>query len=314
MADTAAQQLKRVLAIIPKFADDEEHPLVEIAALLDTTVAQLVKDIASVAERFDVAGFVESVRIHISADTASMTASEFHRPMRLTMPELCALELGLAMLRLERTPTEQQAIDKAIERLREAITRLPANEAHEGLRDANLLGAANLEHLALLRAAARNNRKVRISYRAGGATESTTREFNPYAVVYAEQMWYAVTVGSDDALRHYRLDRIEEAEMLDDTFEPDESVSERLSLAGRAFASSTDRRMTVRYSPRIARWVAERAGASLADDGSLTLEHPVADDAWAVRHVLQYGPEAEVLGPPEMREIVANRLRAMAER
>ena len=69
--------------------------------------------------------------------------------------------------------------------------------------------------------------------------------------------------------------------------------------------------MTVRYSPRIARWVAEREGAKLAADGSVTLEHVVADDAWAVRHVLQYGPEAEILAPEELREKLVGELKGL---
>jgi predicted DNA-binding transcriptional regulator YafY len=69
--------------------------------------------------------------------------------------------------------------------------------------------------------------------------------------------------------------------------------------------------MTVRYSPRIARWVAERAAAPLEEDGSLVLEHPVADESWAVRHVLQYGPDAEVVAPAELRAVIAERMRAM---
>jgi predicted DNA-binding transcriptional regulator YafY len=77
---------------------------------------------------------------------------------------------------------------------------------------------------------------------------------------------------------------------------------------GRAFASDTTQRMTVRYSPRIARWVAEREGATLAEDGSLTLEHPVADESWAIRHVLQYGPDAELVGPRGLRESLAAKL------
>jgi predicted DNA-binding transcriptional regulator YafY len=36
----------------------------------------------------------------------------------------------------------------------------------------------------------------------------------------------------------------------------------------------------------------------------------VADDSWAVRHVLQYGPDAEILAPPELREVVRERLSA----
>lgn len=36
---------------------------------------------------------------------------------------------------------------------------------------------------------------------------------------------------------------------------------------------------------------------SLDVDGSLTMEHPPGDAEWAIRHVLQYGPEAEALDP-----------------
>lgn len=35
-------------------------------------------------------------------------------------------------------------------------------------------------------------------------------------------------------------------------------------------------------------------------------------EAWGVRHVLQYGPEAEVLEPAWMRELVVERLQQMA--
>jgi predicted DNA-binding transcriptional regulator YafY len=70
--------------------------------------------------------------------------------------------------------------------------------------------------------------------------------------------------------------------------------------------------MTVRYSARIARWIGEREGrAADGADGSITVEHPIADPDWAVRHVLQYGPDAEVLAPAAMRARVAARLRGI---
>ena len=72
--------------------------------------------------------------------------------------------------------------------------------------------------------------------------------------------------------------------------------------------------MTVRYSAGIARWVAEREGRVVDVDGSLTLRLPVADNAWAVRHVLQYGSEAEILEPVELRRMLIERLQSMAQR
>jgi predicted DNA-binding transcriptional regulator YafY len=127
--------------------------------------------------------------------------------------------------------------------------------------------------------------------------------------VFAEQAWYVVASGEDDTMRFFRLDRVEDVTLLDETFERDESITSRVEESGRAFASETTERMTVRYSPRIARWVSEREGESLDEDGSLTLEHPVADESWAVRHVLQYGPDAELLEPATLREKVRDALR-----
>jgi predicted DNA-binding transcriptional regulator YafY len=228
--------------------------------------------------------------------------------MRLTMPELCALELGLTMLRRERTPAEQAPIERALERLRRTISRVPTDDRYEGMRYADLSVAGAAEHLSALRSAVEANRRVALRYRAGGATESATRTIDPHSLVFAEQMWYVVASTTDTSLRIFRLDRVEGVEVLDETFERDPSAGLRVQEAGRAFVSGTSRRMTVRYSPRVARWVAEREQVPLAADGSLTMEHPVADDSWAVRHVLQYGPDAEVLEPGSIRELVVAHL------
>ena len=309
MTDTASGQLKRVLHLIPRLADGEEHALAEVAAAAETSPAELLRDLESISERFDApGGFVEGVSILIEENTVCVTANQFHRPMRLTMPELCALELGLSMLRRERTPAEQAPIDRALVRLRDTITRVPTNDRHEGTRYADLGVSGSTEHLGMLRSALSSDRKVELRYRAGGATESSTRTICPHSLAHAEQMWYLVATGDDGALRFFRLDRVEAIRVLDETFEREGAASVRVQETGRAFVSDTTRRMTVRYSPRIARWVAEREGQPLAADGSLTMEHPVADESWAIRHVLQYGPDAELVAPPELRAMMSETL------
>jgi predicted DNA-binding transcriptional regulator YafY len=312
MSDTAAAQLKRVLDLIPRLADGEEHPIGDVAAAAGLTEEQVLRDLASISERFDTpGGFVEGVSILVEEDTVCVNAREFHRPMRLTMPELCALELGLVMLRRERTPAEHASIDGALARLRQAISEVPSNDRHEGTRWADLAGAGSAEHLSAIRAAIGRRRRIALGYRSGAATESTVRDLSPHALVYAEHTWYLVASAEDGTMRFFRLDRVESVRVLEETCERDEGAAVRVQEAGRAFRSDTARRMTVRYSPRIARWVAEREGLALADDGTLTMEHPVADDSWAVRHVLQYGPDAEVLAPAELRALLARRLASL---
>jgi predicted DNA-binding transcriptional regulator YafY len=62
----------------------------------------------------------------------------------------------------------------------------------------------------------------------------------------------------------------------------------------------------VRYSPQVARWLAERfPGARRLEDGAVEVTHRVVEPSWLVRMVLQYGAEAEVVGPASYREYVS---------
>src|SRR5262245_52537898 len=117
MTTTAADQLRRILQVIPRVADGDDHPIDELARIAGVDLDTLLADLNSLAQRFDVpGGFVEGVQVFVETETVSVNASHFLRPMRLTMPELCALELGLSMLRAERSPEDQAIIDRALDR------------------------------------------------------------------------------------------------------------------------------------------------------------------------------------------------------
>lgn len=309
-ATTAAAQLRRLLQLIPHLADGETHSIAEVAQLADADARTIIRDIESIALRYDdPGGFVEGVQIFLEPDRLSLRTDHFRRPMRLTATELCALELGLAMLRLERPASEHPAIDRARTRLRDTLVKLAADRDLPDWRHAELTGSGS-EHLAVLRDAWRSGRKVRIHYRKGGDTESSERVACPFAIVAASGAWYLIAhCELSEAMRIFRLDRIEGAEPTEETFRIPEGFSvEEVVASGRAFMGPAPERLRVRYSPRIARWIAEREGVALDADGSLTIEHPMGDTEWAIRHVLQYGPEAEVLAPLRVRKEIAARL------
>lgn len=311
---TAADQLRRILLLIPRLADGEPHSLEQVARLAGVDRATVLRDIESISERFEVpGGFVEGLQIFIEADDVSVVPNHFLRPMRLTRSELLALELGLSMLKGERPVEEHHAIDGAITRLRQAMAKLPGEEIADDFRVASVSTSADLHHLRRLREAFRGRRKVRLTYRKASEEKSSTRVICPYGIVFAGGMWYAVAHCEGSAgMRIFRLDRVEEVEPLDARFQSPRGFSLDSVLQGdRALHAPGAGTLRVRYSPRIARWIAEREGKALDDDGSLVLEHPLADPDWAVRHVLQYGPEATVLDPPEVREAVRRRLETM---
>jgi proteasome accessory factor B len=70
------------------------------------------------------------------------------------------------------------------------------------------------------------------------------------------------------------------------------------------FQAGEEVEAVVRYSRSIARWISEREEVEENPDGSVVVRHRVADPRWIVRHVLSYGPEAEIVEPAEMRDLV----------
>jgi proteasome accessory factor C len=316
--DTAAAQLRRILDVIPRIADGEPHRLDDIERREGIDPSQLVSDLRSLAGRDDEpAGFVEGVQIYLESDRVQLVTSHFRRPMRITRGELAALQLGLAMIRCERVAADRPAIDRARDRLRDAMAKLPTDPPADGgaHRHADVAAAGDLAILATLRDALRARRATRIRYRrsVSSATSPEPRDVRPYALAAARGAWYLVAhCERNDEVRLFRLDRMESAEPLDARYEIPESFAlEQWVHDGAAFRAAHAAgvaTLRIRYGSRVARWIAEREGKPLDEDGSLTMEHPLADESWAVRHALQYGPDAEVLAPESVRAEIVRRL------
>ena len=316
---SASEQLRRILHLIPALADGEPHRIQDLIWDVGIDRSLLLHDLESITERFEVpGGFVEGLQIFVDSHTISVVPNHFLRPMRLTKGELCALELGPAMLRAERPYEEHLAIDMARYRLESVIAKLPDEKIAGDLRYATLSAAGDLEHLRRLREAFRQRRRVRLRYRKAAEERASVRVICPYGIVFASGMWYAVAHSDGaDEVRIYRLDRIEAVEQLETKFtvprdgSPLGGLVDSIVREGKAFPGAAPGTLRVRYSPKVARWIAEREGKPLDEDGSLTMEHPLADIEWAVRHLLQYGPEVEVIEPEQVRIDLQKRLEAM---
>jgi proteasome accessory factor C len=314
MSVDAGVRLERVLRAIAIIAGSEEVAVEDMPAVAGVDALTLLDDLRALTEREDEpGGFVEAVSILFDGDSISVTTPHFRRPMRITLPELCALELGLAILGGSSTQAERAVVDRARARVREAIVALPESAARDDLWYSSGPSVPDEEILTSLRRCVAEKTKAEIVYQRGDSAESTTRVVHPYDVVPVRGKWFVIAhCERVNGIRFFRVDRIRSASCLAETFELPAGV-ENLLVSGdsRAFGSSPSERLVVRYSPSISRWIAEREEGEKGADGSFTVSHPLADDAWAVRHVLQYGPEAEVLEPARIRERVASTLRSM---
>jgi proteasome accessory factor C len=245
--------------------------------------------------------------------------------MRLTRAELAALDLGLGLLALERPMEEQGTIAAARERVR-GVAVAPPRVVRQGtvaapLEEPELPVAVEpapddqLEVFGRLCQARDERRAVRLTYARAEDTSHEQRVVHPWAIVRAHQHLYIVAwCTTVTAVRVFRLDRVREVVLDGASFDiPDGFDVAELQHDGRLFAGQLpDDVLVVRYAPRIARWIAEREGVALDDDGSVTVSWPLADEGWAVRHVLQYGVDAEVRSPAHIRQALVARLEAMA--
>ncbi len=317
MSDRATVQLRRILLALPHLADGEEHELEVLAARVGCDQATLLRDLTTLLARdFEPPAFVEGVQLFIDGTRVSMVTSTFRRPMRLSATEMAAIDLGLAMLGAERAPDERPAIARTREQLRMLRVALPGDVVEADIRSAALASYETLPLLPYLRDAANRQQPVRIDYQRADGSPPTERVVHPYALLNAEGLWYlAGHCESSTDVRIFRVDRIQSADLLDGQFErPATWRVDEVVTGRRVLRTDAPRQLRVRYGPRVARWIIEREGATPAADGSVEVTYPLADVMWAVRHVLQYGPDAEVLEPDDVRAAVRERLQRMAAR
>ncbi|HKJ03492.1 MAG TPA: WYL domain-containing protein [Longimicrobiales bacterium] len=324
---SATERLERILRLLPAAVKASEEgdglDLAEAAGIAGVPADQVLEDLREVSGRngYQPAGEADRIQIDVRGDRIRVwTAGQFRRPVRLTPGEALALSLGLRRLLACGSPGEREARLALARRLERELTAVPAEELEE------VTGRIALEapegedeaHLARLDRAARERRRCRLSYLKPAASEAEERTLCPYLLASAEGRWYAVGRSEPPGeVRVFRLDRILEVSLLEDTFEvpPDFEPSDYIS-GGRVYRGGEEIEALVRYSPEIARWVRERWDGERAEtwpDGSLLVRHRVADEGWLVRHVLQYGPEAEVLAPEELRAAVREAARRVEE-
>lgn len=185
----AAGRFKRLLGLLPRFAERERWSLTELADAFGVSAAEIAEDLDALAARYDdPAGFMPSVAVYLDGDAVVVRTNHFRRPMRVTVRELCALELGLALM------SHQEGAGSGIPSLREqlaaAIARLPRDAAYDGLQQGALTGDDGGKWLPLLRRAVRGGRVVHLRYQGAHHGEGTLRAVRPYALVYGRGKWY----------------------------------------------------------------------------------------------------------------------------
>jgi proteasome accessory factor BC len=231
----------------------------------------------------------------------------FARPARLLPLEAKALVAAIDLIG-EHLP--EGSLASARQKIVDALGQDPADE---GLQITTAKGDDS-EIARVVSRAISALRLLRIDYYKENEDEFTERTIEPYKLANGQEGWYVHSYDLEkDAPRSYRLDRIREATVLDERFEPRPGVEPDVHgwLATGEVPSSRIARIWV--SPERARWAREdrRVVEELAD-GAVVVERTYASHDWLAREVLKEGGDAVVLEPEEARQAVLEAAEALA--
>lgn len=301
MSDAAAQ-LNRIVQLIADLSrcEREGRELVrmsEVALRFGVSAAQIQQDIRTltIAKDDPEHDWLRSLLVLQEGDAIALwSRGHFLRPVRLTPDEAAAIQIGLAMDGGARALSEQLA--GLLEAGAGAAETWRASERVDS-------GAASVADVAAH--AARERRCLELEY-AGSDGAVTRRVVEVRRVVEFEGRSYLIAwCRLSSGRRHFRADRVLSARVMEEPFR-DRHEMNTVEPDGvfRVPAEAPDS-VRVRFSSRVARWLLERyPDAERREDGSVVVTYEVSDLNWLVRTVLQYGAEAEVLGPEAYREAV----------
>jgi predicted DNA-binding transcriptional regulator YafY len=233
----------------------------------------------------------------------------FARPARLLPLEAKAL---VAAIDLFGDHLPQSGLASAREKIVEALGHDPSEE---GLEIATS-GGDDSDSARIVNEAIAARRVLAIHYYKENEDEFTKREIEPYRLANGAEGWYVAAFDRRrDDIRHFRLDRIKEAEVTDEEYEPRPEMEELAAIEGWLASGEVPTADVARVwvSPERARWAREehKVVEELAD-GAVVISVPYGSTDWLLREILKGAGELVVLEPAEAREAIHRELAADA--
>jgi predicted DNA-binding transcriptional regulator YafY len=171
------------------------------------------------------------------------------------------------------------------------------------------------ERFGTVASAVLEGHQLAIQYHGRERDRLSDRTVHPQRLLRYRDNWYlAAHCDQAAALRIFSLDRIRRAKRLTDparSIDPKE-LDRFLGASFGIFSGSASAWAVLRFAPDASRWVADEAwhpdqiGQWVKDRYELQI--PYSDPRELLMDILKYGPEVEVIAPPELRAMVAERL------
>ncbi|MFT4395604.1 helix-turn-helix transcriptional regulator [Gordonia lacunae] len=321
MAAAAPSRLNRLLAMVPYFQARRGISIVQAAAELGVTQAQLTKDL----ELLFVCGLPgyypdDLIELEFSEGyvTVGFTAG-MDRPLRLTTVE--ASTLLVALRALVETPgvVDVAAARRAIAKIEQAVGATVPGVA--GASDTAPDPSGENPTYSTIREATKQARALRLRYYSAGRDSITDRVVDPIRLQVMDQHTYLEAwCRMAEGVRLFRFDRVDTATTLDEPSRPPAEaatsnqsvlVAENPDLPAVEIEIDADHLWILDYYPlEPAEKVDDRPDADLPVRARLVYGSP----EWLTRFLLGFGGAVRVVDEPDVAAAVADSAAAARRR
>lgn len=315
-AEGVAERLPRLLTLVPWLLARPGVPVAEAAAEFGITEAQLRRDL-ELLWMCGLPGYGPGDLVDLSFEGDTVTVvydAGLSRPLRLSGPEAATLAVALRALADAPGVVDTDAVQRALAKIEQASGRSDDPSAETvAVGMGRTPGNARAE--ATVRDAVARHRALRLTYYSASRDAVGRRDVDPMRLMMVDGSTYLEAwCRRAEGVRMFRLDRVDDAEILDEPARPpaDAELRDVPADATGLLAPDAGRQVAaLRLAPE-ARWVAEyypMEDVVADDDGSARVRMRYGDRAWMVRLLLGLGETVEVLWPPELAAERADRAR-----
>ncbi|GHO88655.1 helix-turn-helix transcriptional regulator [Dictyobacter formicarum] len=307
----------RLLAIVLELQRKGRRRAEDLAETFETSKRTIYRDILALCE----AGVPV---VSVPGQGYSLMKGYFLPPLSFTTEEATMLLLGGNFMAKNFDAQYRAAAESAVRKIEGVLPETLRADVQYLQSNIRFIGpitapdAKEHETLQQLRRALLDRNTIRFRYhtrhRSDEQSAPQTREADPYGLAYIMSAWHLTAYCHlRQDIRNFRLDRIEELELLTRTFTRPANVNFGQS------ERDQQRTMTARvlFDSEIARWVRESrsyyvtAEEETADGLLVTLK--VRQEREILQWLLSWGSHVKILEPASLRELLAEETRRMLQ-